>query len=277
MPRTRIDEVADGIFAVLGEGGMPNAAFVGGAGDGVIVVDSRFTPKYAEEMMSGMRMRTDDDVLALLNTHFHCDHVFGNAVIPTDRIVSHERASEKLAQLGEGYVELIRKNRPDLAEELVGTQLRLPTETFEDRIEFSLGAQTLDVRHPGVTAHTDGDITVRVPESKTLIAGDLVFNSIVPVQRDGEISGLRQALVGLSEDNFDIVIPGHGEVGGSELIDQQVAFIDAVIALTTDVLENGGEPTVAIEKATVEFGDLLYAKERIGDWVNQAAALHDRA
>lgn len=273
MTRTNVQVVADHTFAVLGSNGMPNAAFVTWPGEGVIVVDSRFTPAYAEEMMEEIRAVTSDDVIALINTHFHCDHVLGNRVIPTDRIISHDSAKQELERRGDDYVEMVRRSRPDLADELVGVSLHLPTETFDDRVELRLGELALDLVHPGVTAHTDGDVWIGVDQSATLIAGDLVFNGIVPVLRDGDISGLRRALSDLAEKPFKTVIPGHGQAGGPELVVQQIEFIDAVIEVTEGVIQNGGSVNQAIECAVDEFSDLMFAERRLADWVQQASQL----
>jgi cyclase len=275
MARIRTREVADGVHVVLGSGAMPNAAFVDGAGEGAVVVDSLYSPLYARELMSELRARTGADVLALVNTHHHPDHTFGNAAIPTDRIIAHSNARARLEELGDAFVDVIRERRPDLAAELEGVTLRLPTETFDDRLELRLAGMTLDLRHPGVTAHTAGDITIRIPERDTILVGDLVSNGVVPVIRDGDLQGQRQALVELRQAPLGTVVPGHGEVGGSELLTQQLEFIDDVLRITAEVLRNGGTVDEASAGAAHHFEDLLLAEQRIGDWVRQAAISGD--
>ncbi|MBC6463805.1 hypothetical protein HKK72_39145, partial [Actinomadura sp. HBU206391] len=42
--------LAPGVFAYLGEHGMPNAVTVEGR-DGVVVIDSLFTPRHAAQMI----------------------------------------------------------------------------------------------------------------------------------------------------------------------------------------------------------------------------------
>lgn len=275
--RTRFVQVADGVHAVLGTGGMPNAVCIDGGSDGIVVVDSRFTPRYAREMIDELRLVSGEAVRALINTHHHSDHVLGNSAIPTDRIIAHRNARLRLAEGGQGCIDTVRQRRPDLADELEGVTLRLPTETITGGLELSMGGLTIDVRHPGRTAHTDGDLVVHIPEAGVLIAADLVFNGVAPVMRDGDIDGLRLTLEELRQDRYDVVVPGHGELGGPELIDRQLGFVETVTEVTERTLDAGGSIDDAVRAAVEATGHLLFAEQRVGESVRLVAAAHQGA
>ena len=269
--RLKIEQVADGVHAVCGSNGMPNAAFVEADEDGVIIVDSLFTPVYAEEMVEGVHAITDAPVMAMLNTHFHCDHVFGNPAIPTERIIAHERCLQRLEGLGDGYVELIRNARTDLRDELEGVRLRLPTETVgDDGLALSVGGMRLEIRYAGRTAHTDHDLHVRIPERGVLLAADLIFHGVAPVMRDGDLLGLRTSLEELRDEHHEVVVPGHGEVGGPELFDRQLEFIDIVMESADKAVNAGAGAEHAAELALERLGGLIFARERIIESTQQA-------
>jgi cyclase len=275
--RTRFVAVAPDVYAVLGSNGMPNAVCVDGGADGVVIIDSRFSPTYAEEMLAALREVTDAPVVALLNTHFHCDHTFGNPAIPTDRIIAHERARAKLEAMGDAYVEELRGRRPDLRDELEGVTLRLPTETIGDGgMTLPLGDMTLRINYAGVPAHTDHDLWVLIPERRVLVAADLAFNTheVTPFMHGGDLYGVRDAVSRLPRDGVDVVIPGHGEVGGLELLDQQLEFVDTLTAIGEEVVADGGDLDDARRLAFERYGTLLFAADRLPESVEQA---YDRA
>lgn len=273
--RTRFVEVAPDVYAVLGSNGMPNAVCIDGGDDGVVIVDSLFTPRYATEMMSALREVTDAPVKALINTHFHCDHTFGNTAIPTDRIIAHERALAELQRRGQDYVAELSGRRPDLAPELVdiGVRVRYPTETFGDEgMTLRAGEMTLELRFHGELAHTDHDVTVFIPEREVLIAADLVVEGVALFMHEGELYGLRNVLNNLSREGVRTIVPGHGEVGGVELIDDNLRQIAEIVAVTERVIAEGGDEAAARQAGLEHFADLPFCRQRVPDSMGQAYA-----
>ncbi|HEY4278420.1 MAG TPA: MBL fold metallo-hydrolase [Conexibacter sp.] len=273
--RTRFVEVAPDVYAVLGSNGMPNAACVLSGGE-VVIVDALFTPRYADEMVSALREVTDAPVKALVNTHFHCDHVFGNPSIPTDRIIAHERALAELQRRGEEeYVRELSARRPDLAPELVeiGVRVKLPTETFGDEgMTLTCGELTLEIRFHDVLAHTDHDITVFIPERGVLIAADLIVEGCALFMHDGDLFGLQDVLQRFPREGVEVIVPGHGEVRGTELIDANLAQIDEIVDVAQRAIDAGGDRAAAVAAGIDYFGDLFGTRQRVPDSVGQAYA-----
>jgi cyclase len=260
--------LAPGVHAYLGEHGMPNAVTVEGR-DGVVVIDSLFTPRHAARMIDALRATTGKPVVALVNTHFHGDHVFGNSAVPTDRIIAHRSAYERLVTGGDAYRELLCGVRPDLAPEIGDLEFVLPTELVDDRLTLDLGDVRLDIRHAGPHAHTTGDLVVELPDHGIFVASDLVFNGILPVARDGDLDGWI-AVLAEQRDGFtgDVVVPGHGAVGGRELFDRQIDVLTGVIEKVTAVRNEGGSRDEARAAALTRVGALSHAGERIDAYVN---------
>jgi cyclase len=266
--RVSLTELAPDVYGVMGRGGMPNAAFVVADG-GVLAIDSLYSPSYAREMLTLIREVTSDPVRILVNTHHHADHVFGNDTLGATRIVAHELAFADLARLGDAYVDAVRQRRPDLAEELSGTRLRLPTETVGETAVVEYAGTALELTHHGRTAHTRGDLVVRVRDRDVLIAGDLVFNGVMPPMLDGDIDGLRETLVELGGRRSGVVLPGHGAVGGPDVVAGQVAMIDHIVETATSVRASGGDQPAAIGAALAGLSDRISAPERVPAWIRQ--------
>jgi cyclase len=260
--------LAPGVYAYLGEHGMPNAVTVEGR-DGVVVIDSLFTPRHAAYMIEALRATTGKPVVALVNTHFHGDHVFGNSAVPTDRIIAHRSAYERLVSGGDAYRELLCGVRPDLAPEIGDLEFVLPTELVDDELTLDLGDVRLDIRHAGRHAHTRGDLLVELASHGILVASDLVFNGILPVARDGDLDGW---ITVLAEQRAtftgDVVVPGHGAVGGRNLFDRQIDVLRGVIEKVTTVRNEGGSRDEARAAALTAVGGLLHADERVDAYVN---------
>src|SRR5499427_7046644 len=99
-------KLADGIYAFIApESKTPfvsgNSLAVVGS-DGVLVVDSTNVPSLARRMIGDIRKLTDKPVRVLVNTHWHPDHLMGNAAyqeaFPGVNIVS-TRAMREIADV----------------------------------------------------------------------------------------------------------------------------------------------------------------------------------
>jgi len=125
-------------------------------------------------------------------------------------------------------VELFSSFGPHVAEQLEGVRLVEPDETYDGRLSLDLGSVAVElVERP---AHTRGDQVVWLPKERVLFAGDLVENRFFPILPDEDAHGSRwiDVLGELEALGPDVVVPGHGEVGGIELIRGCRDYLDAV-------------------------------------------------
>jgi cyclase len=257
-------DLAPGVVAWLGQHGMPNAVTVEGT-DGIVVIDSLFTPRHAAGMMARLRERTSKPVLALVNTHFHGDHTLGNATIPTSRIIAHRAVRDRLSEGGPAYLHLLCGVRPDLAPEIAGLEFVLPTEVIDDALDLDAGQQPVQVRAVRGPAHTTGDLVVILPAQRILVASDLVFNGILPVARDADLAGWIAALDDLAALKPDIVVPGHGPVGGAGLLAGQRDVLNRVAAAARAHPDSRAAARYAV---LAEVGSLLHAEERVDAYLD---------
>ncbi len=204
-------EVWKNLFTVVnGEGADSNTTFLI-TREGVVVVDTRVTPKEAEKVMAEIRKRTDLPILYTVNTHYHGDHTFGNQVFKDSRaIIAHENVLKSLVGVsGKGHLDFFKTMNISGMDETVIT---LPNMLFKDRMEIFIGGYDLKLIH--VRGHTDGDLFIYIEKLKTLITGDLVFNGKIPYMGDAYIDDWLSAMDKLGDLDAEIYIPGHGEPGG---------------------------------------------------------------
>jgi glyoxylase-like metal-dependent hydrolase (beta-lactamase superfamily II) len=82
----------------------------------------------------------------------------------------------------------------------------------------------LQLRHPG-PAHTDGDLYVYMPSWRTIVAGGLVFNEVLPEINDSYIDPWIDALQEMEDLDAELIVPGHGKPGGKQIIIQAKHYL----------------------------------------------------
>lgn len=94
------DEIGERVFRRRYDSLDLNVGVVAGA-RGLLVVDTRVSHAEADELRFELSTFTAAPVVAVVNTHFHWDHVWGNARFPGIPIWGHRRCREQLLDRGE--------------------------------------------------------------------------------------------------------------------------------------------------------------------------------
>lgn len=210
-------EVAPGVFAHEGQiaeadadnrGDVSNLGFVIGE-TSVAVIDTGTAPWIGEALWRAIRARTDLPVDHVILTHMHPDHVFGTGVFQRfgARIWGHADLPRALADRQANYLEGLRAAIGEAA--FVDVTIPDLTDAVTDRAGIDLGGRVLELRVWPV-AHTGSDLTVTDRKTRTVFAGDLVFDRHAPAL-DGSLRGWRAVLADLQGMDVARVVPGHGD------------------------------------------------------------------
>ncbi|MDA0690853.1 MAG: MBL fold metallo-hydrolase [Nitrospinae bacterium] len=225
-------EVLPNIFTIVhGEGSDSNTTFII-TKEGVIVIDTGVSPAEAEKVMAEITKRTDLPIVYTINTHYHGDHTFGNQVFRSSKtIIAHKNVRRSL--IGASGKEHLKKFKALDIPGLDAVQVTPPTMIYEKNMELYLGGYHLQLVHLG-RGHTDGDTLIILQELRTVIAGGLIYNRQFPDLGDGYVEEWIAGLQYLEDQDNELVIPGHGDVGGKPII---IAMKHYLITLKSLVLE----------------------------------------
>ncbi|MFG2428240.1 MBL fold metallo-hydrolase [Streptomyces sp. NPDC048590] len=261
-PPGRLLPVAEDVYAfVQPEGGwcLNNAGLIAGAGRSVLV-DTAATEARTRRLQQEVARIVPDGPDYVVNTHFHGDHTFGNGrFAPRAVIVAHEGTRSDTEEAGLG----LRHLWPDV--EWGETPLTLPTLTFRDELVLRGDGPCTELLHVG-PAHTANDVVAWVPERGVLFTGDVVWSGVTPYILMGSVSGSLRALERLRSLGPSVVVPGHGPVGGPELIDETEAYLQLLRGLAEDGLRRGLSPLRAAREADIgAFAGFLDAERLVGN------------
>lgn len=162
--------------------------------EGVVATDP-INAGAAEWLEREIRDRFGLEVRYLVYSHDHADHIAGGEVFAdTATVVAHERAKRHI----------VDEKRPTA----------VPDITFRDRMTLALGGKAVELIHLGRN-HGDSLIVMRFPEERILFAVDLVAVNRLPFRdmRNNFIEDWIESLKAMERLDFDVLAPGHGEIG----------------------------------------------------------------
>jgi cyclase len=238
--------------------------------DYVVVIDANF-PSGARVILPKIKALTDKPIRFAFDTHHHGDHAYGNHVwvengaTPVAHVgVLEEMKKYETGLFGEnpGRWEDTAKTRKDVAE----GRLKAPTLLYRTEMIFDDGKHRVELLHFGV-AHTHGDGFAWLPKERILFTGDACVNGPYNFTGDGDIGQWIQTLEAVKKLGAKIVCPGHGPVGGPELLDDQQAFF---IALKDEVKKYASKEPAQVEAAVPTIMSALKKNERIARYVGNS-------
>ncbi len=228
----KVEKIADDIYfheGDIGHKGHCNNGWIV-FDDYVLVIDGNF-PSGAQEIIPKIKAITDKPIRFVFDTHHHGDHAYGNqfwvdnGAVP----VAHAGVIEEMRKYETGYYggkpgrwEDTARNRPDVA----ASKLKPPTLLYNTDMIFDDGRHRVELLHFGV-AHTHGDGFAWLPKEKILFTGDAAVNGAYNFVGDGDIGEWIHTLDAAKKLGPKVVCPGHGPMGGPEVLeDQQKFFVE---------------------------------------------------
>jgi glyoxylase-like metal-dependent hydrolase (beta-lactamase superfamily II) len=241
-------DVGDGIFVRRYEWlALTIGAVLGD--DGVLLVDTRASHRQAEELIDDLTAVTHLPVRWVVNTHYHWDHCWGNALFPQAQVWGHENARRQLLRHGEETRAMVLSHLPpEEHEAFEEVAISPPDHTFSDRVSLDIGRAVI-LRHHG-RGHTDSDISISV--GNVLFAGDLVEQAAPPAFGDSfplEWTGALDDLLGYVEGP---VVPGHGAPVDRTYVEGQKRDIFTTVEIVRASYD-GGTPIDEIDLRAAAF------------------------
>jgi glyoxylase-like metal-dependent hydrolase (beta-lactamase superfamily II) len=233
-----LSQVAEGVLVHQSELLENNAVAVQGRG-GVLLIDAGITGDEMACLANDLR-ELGQPVVAGFSTHPDWDHVLWHPALGdaprygTARCAAYMRDLRSTADWKTRVAEGLP---PEIAEEtpldLFGLITGLPADTAH--IPWD-GPSVRIIEHP---AHAPGHAALLIEERGVLVAGDMLSDVLIPMldNLNSTNDPIAEYLAGLRlledvADDVDVLIPGHGSVGGADQlrarIDQDRAYVHAL-------------------------------------------------
>lgn len=255
----------------------------------VLVTDSEGSLDSARSLIAGVASITSKPVRYLVDTHFHIDHAYGNAALPstvqvigsdfTRRMLLSREAREGVTFRNFGvdpFPARIDNLKTQLAaeadparkatlEQQIAVQeatrafyasdfpLQPPNFTVKDSMSIWSGDREFRIMYLG-RAHTAGDVVVYVPSEKAVASGDILFKATVGWQGDAFPNDHPATIEGLRKLDLELVLPGHGDhIAGKANIDASIARLQEYLReewrQVGELKRSGLTPEAALAKA----------------------------
>ncbi len=237
-----VQEITENVLAVTGLYHSPKEGFYVNAGiiftkNSVIFIDAGMTIASAEFLWKTAQERRDNPKSSyLILTHHHADHVFGMRIFKEKgaKIIAHHMIREWLENDKGRYKRfLVRRSgwTPQKGDEILGdVVLSMPDQLIEKDTVLQVDGEEIQLLYtPG---HVVDELSVYHPKSKTLFAGDTIYEGTRLTTRFGGPREWRlwiSQLERLKQLDIDIIVPGHGKLCSKKEIDRNIAYLKGLL------------------------------------------------
>ena len=190
--------------------------------DGVVLVDSGYNPTDSRAVLDAVKKLTPLPIRFLIDTETHPDHTTGHFVFsPPAFVINHTGAGEAMRKAFDPErVNNLTRESPAMREAAQGYRLVAPQIEYGDKLTLHLGERTIEVLHLK-NVHSEADTAIWLPQERVLFAasatGPKRLNNIRPFVT---IPDMLNAMKMMKSLNPEIVIPGHGLPGTTQMFDE---------------------------------------------------------
>jgi glyoxylase-like metal-dependent hydrolase (beta-lactamase superfamily II) len=258
--------------------------------EGIILCDP-ISLAFSQWLKVELDARFDVPVVYVIYSHHHPDHTAGGIVFAdTARFIAHETVvAERNAPLpsnaatldsnGDGRLHrteatALAYNRDfdhynrDGDDFITSAEIHAdtpaPDVVYADRMTIALGGSTVELIHPG-KAHSDDMSIVLFPGQGALFGVDFMHVNRFPATLGGyPVARYAEAIARIQTLDYQIAIPGHGEIGDKADLDVFLNFLRVLETAVADGIADGR--SVEDLQENLEFPDyedwLLYDTRR---------------
>lgn len=212
----QIEKLQDGVwrhitvFNYPGFGLVPaNGLIVAGATNAMLV-DTGWTPDQTGKILDWIEGHLHRKIIGVIATHSHVDRLGGISEAQRRRLLTV--SSSRTAGLARA------------------AGLPIPEKTFAEFLELPVDSGlVMQLKYPGA-GHTADNIVVWLPRQKILFGACLIKaakDTSLGYTKDAHLDAWPKTIARLQKEFPDakLVVPGHGDVGGTNLLSHTIALI----------------------------------------------------
>ena len=226
---TELHRLAPNVYAytqVTGPGvdnaSLSNVGVIVGPAD-MMAIDALGPPIHVKAFRAAVMKATGKTFGRVVNSHHHRDHTNGNCFFAPAEIIAHEFCRQ--ATITQGIPAHPYEDRPQWQEGMNELRLMPAGTTFTTSMTYRYG--DIEVRLISLgPAHTFGDVVALLPRQRILFAADIAFYYVTPAAHNGHVTKWIEAIDKIMAMDVDIIVPGHGPVGGKRELAETRAYLD---------------------------------------------------
>lgn len=224
-------------------------------GDEALVYDTHVSIPHAAFIRRTLEDRGVRKMTVVLS-HWHLDHVAGNAIFADCEIIGCAKTAAHLALRREAIEEGTCEGPPAIV------PLVMPTRTFEGRMTVVVGGLAVDLVEFEI--HSDDGVVLWLERDRLLLAGDTLEDTVTYVAEAENLCRHLPELDRLAALGATRILPNHGcpdriSAGGygPELIPATARYVRALLAMKEDAALRA-LPLREVLEADLASGTLLY-------------------
>lgn len=233
----RWTEIGDGVVVIHYQLLQQNIGLVIG-GDWSLLIDTRGSPAQAREILADVQSMTSVPIRAVINTHGHSDHVFGNSAFESVDIWGHAACVPFLAETAEEQRAVAISDDPSSADELRAMAIRPPGHLLDRMTVLDLGDRRVELHLPG-RGHTDHDVVVVAVGTGVAFAGDLVVGSDAQFFGHSYPIDWPDALTAVDAMTWNVLVTGHGATADRAYVAREIGRHRRLIAVAASAHRQG--------------------------------------
>jgi glyoxylase-like metal-dependent hydrolase (beta-lactamase superfamily II) len=214
-----LHQLGEGIYAAISasDAAVSNSGIID-LGHETLIFDTFQTPEAARDLLAAAETVTGRKPAYVINSHWHEDHVGGNAVFAGIPIIATAKTRDVMAQQaanGSSAIEWV-----------------LPDSLFDERHVFAGEKRRAELLTYG-GGHTVSDAFLLLPDDRLAFMGDLLFAQAHLWMPDGDANEWVRNLREVEKLDIAVAVPGHGPIGtlaDSALVRQYISDLKDLAA-----------------------------------------------
>lgn len=181
----------DGAYSL----GIASYALV--SGDQAVVYDTHISIEHAQAIRAHLTSLGVRDMRVVLS-HWHDDHIAGNAVFADCEIIALDRTAAKLRDNAAKLETATPPIKP----------LVMPNRLFDTRLDLTLGGRAIELHHFDI--HSADGCVLWLPDEHVLLAGDTLEDTVTYISEAEHVATHIDELTRMKTWPIRHILPNHG-------------------------------------------------------------------
>jgi cyclase len=233
-------KIKDGIFVYTGKPNESNCTIIL-TQDGVVLIDSGNNPTDSLAVMKAAKQLSSQPIRFLINTEPHTDHTTGHFVFsPPAIIIAAEGGGDSMRKAYDP--ERMKKMMADpgeLGAASKGYRPITPHIEYRQKMSLNVGERNFQLFYLK-NVHSESDSAIWLPKEKVIFTAASIgvkrFNNLRPFV---SIPDTLDAIKMMKALGPEIVIPGHGDPGSVQLLDQMERYYNLLLDRVKQMAQQG--------------------------------------